>query len=820
MQTPIEMIPSRKNGQLKTTGAKSKSLVPVPVALKCPGCEFQTEWRHDYAMHLSKCDQAQVIIHPKTPTQYLAQFLRIPTAQAKNVVLQQYDRQTNPNVTYTENWFKRNASLPLRSILHNQKQNQWQPPYPNLSAPRPTLSHPHQVAQNPQMHLRSNLPSGLQYQRPFSKPTEAPIDLSVPPSEKNKTIPLTKVNAVAKNSANQPAIASDQSSRSPTKLPLPTAPIFACTHCSFRTDMQEKMEVHIRKHDFVPPPMPNVPTQVPNVPVAMPFIPMPVPRTFTCNHCPFRTSSELCMVRHLLSKHRSQLLPRSKMTNNGSNSVGKVFSCSFCNYSTTEAQMVDHMLHHYKNHPPCRSCSSCRGWEHPFKGSKQKQVKGLSSRKPAQQSSKSVPPNQQSSIQSGLRACTFCGKQFAVQGLLQAHILSEHMNTDGLMETGLDCMKHQMSSQNTDDSVSNDSPHLVWMKSGATYRESSSSSKACSLPTPPSSDGEFNEVPDASESSFVPTVVFDLVSVSSEGSTHETSKLPVTVKDLADVTSNSEEKTTGLSETLLSEKKGFGSSTSHTEPTSRKRERSLSPELILKDKATEDKTSPVDARTSGVTDVVDPLSPTKKKLKLGLKIFRNISGEYESQRIGTPAADLVGASHQRPILADGQSNKAQQNTNIASPLAMDYQRMSVEIHHSIAQEVDCDKEKISSPSNTAGQSKTKEAVRKSTSKKVNDKLSNKKEITCDDQKADTPSSTDPLHSPSISHSGLDRVLRPKSIPLQVPEVPEEDFISVAPKLSAEKSVKESEVSGELEMEVTASSEKPSTGEGKPLPLVW
>ncbi|XP_067935077.1 serine-rich adhesin for platelets-like [Watersipora subatra] len=77
-----------------------------------------------------------------------------------------------------------------------------------------------------------------------------------------------------------------------------------------------------------------------------------VPKTFTCNYCTYVTSSELCMVRHLLSSHRSMILPSRAGTEN-------LFSCSVCVFSADEPTMIHHMLDHYKDSTPCNYCSSC-----------------------------------------------------------------------------------------------------------------------------------------------------------------------------------------------------------------------------------------------------------------------------------------------------------------------------------------------------------------------------------------------------------------------------------------------------------------------------
>lgn len=681
MQSLVGKNVSWSGSQFKVPHGKSKSLVPVPVALKCPGCKYQTEWRHDYAMHLSKCDQARSIIQPQTPGQYLAQFLKIPTNQANMVVAQQFTSPTRTNTAYSDKRFKQNANLPLRHILHKQKDLLPPPPSysEHVSTVRHTMPLPPRLQQNPQIPLRSNPQTGVQHQQPkYLVPSEVPVDLSISPVEKKKPDQTVKAGAI-KRKAKEPCSMPTKVRAPLVTLPPPTAPIFACTHCSFRTDMQEKMEVHIRKHEFVPPPKPHVPSQGNIVPVAMPIIPVPVPRTFTCNHCTFRTSSELCMVRHLLSKHRTQLLPRSKMTNNNN---CKIFSCSFCNYLTTEAKMVDHMLHHYKNHPPCGSCSSCQNWQHPFHNSKPKNVQVIQKppKDPSPKKTESIPTSLAKTQQSNsLILCTFCGKQFPVQGLLQAHILAEHMNVGPIIAIRQNNHEDTSSKTTPDMQSKNNNLMVPVTKTGGALQENSPSSKTCSLPTPPSSDGEYNEASDVAESSYVPTVVFDTMSTSSDGSTNEPFKLPEPVKKLAEVCTISVGETTKRAPDTKT-----GSDSSKTEATSCKSVHAPLPVARLAvSKVSITDTESADPYEYDNSD--DAYSPTRKKVKLGLKIFRNLSGEYQAQQIVGAKPEAVKASES---LSFGIINQTQQYTNIlnhksALP-AMDYQRMSQEIHHSLA----------------------------------------------------------------------------------------------------------------------------------------
>lgn len=719
---------------MKNCTASTKAVM-VPTALKCPGCHFHTEWRHKYAVHLSRCDQARVIIHPLTAQQYLATFLKIPTSQANAVIPPIYESKAKSAANRIHRyWPKPDAKNPLRDILSQKNQVRKTNSSNTVRQPPELISHSH-----PTLTRKSSIsnlnPTSLQQNAVNTPTNDNPVDLSLPAAKK------AKPNVVRQHSSPLQYMAPPPIIQPP--YPQPTNPVFVCTHCSFKADMVEKMEKHLLQNhnSFIPSPNSSLPV---TMPTTMPMIPVPVPRTFSCNHCQFRTSSELCMVRHLLSDHRTQLLPQSKIPTNGP----KVFSCSFCSYSTTEALMVDHMLEHYKNHAACGSCSSCINWKHPFPLPSAPKKVNKPKRKTSSVLVTSKTGKKLSSETTGTTAaknlfrCNFCGEKCSGSTQLQAHML-------------LSCPKRQKSNQepvNTSDidakdSVAKSRPTVTHPKPQSSDEKPSSQPTGfsnrlnqpenCNLPTPPSSDSDCNEITEIRNS--VPTVVFDMMSTSSEGSTidpntvsgcavrlspvnqAELERLPKSVSDMfsakvvkepqglpgmpklgegdaahmpsktlpsevcqpvklhPDKCVNDIQQTANQqSEGQQSENPGNSPATPKKTEGNRKRKRQRTSIDLSKpcldlpcvatifDDPTEKKTIPEDKQPA-------------KKCKLGLKIFRNTSGEYEAQRLGTPVTE----PNREKTNLSSVDTKVPSNDPMSETKA-DFARMSLEIHHSLA----------------------------------------------------------------------------------------------------------------------------------------
>lgn len=122
-----------------------------------------------------------------------------------------------------------------------------------------------------------------------------------------------------------------------------------------------------------------------------------VPKSFTCNYCNYVTSSELCMVRHLLTQHRPMILPSQSRENASTSSQ---FSCSVCIFSADETTMINHMLDHYKTSSPCNSCTSCLNWTHPSPSKPKRTANVKRRRRVASAGTRKARSNTQIEIQS------------------------------------------------------------------------------------------------------------------------------------------------------------------------------------------------------------------------------------------------------------------------------------------------------------------------------------------------------------------------------------------------------------------------------------
>lgn len=336
------------------------------VLLRCCGCSYTTQWHHRILAHLANCKQAQIIKSSKQ--QFLALCPRnqrpmyLPTPVPPNLTpsyhaavshsLSQLSSQSNQSQAKTiKDILTSSANPSIVPVGLDSKRSISSVTLPSKSSNLPSQGNsiPTQGSNLPSQSSRNVclVSMGKAGQKPETDkfiPTtvvssdESPVDLSLNSAAKNDTNHKSFLVPKSISSYSVPASLPKPTNPAPTQQPS-NLPVLICGYCQYQTTSPKQIQLHLMQcHSSMTRSNAN--------------------QTLSCNHCTYKASSQLCMVRHLLNQHRSQVLPADTATGVGEE---KLYTCSHCYFSASEAVMVQHMLDHYKKHAPCRSCSSCVG---------------------------------------------------------------------------------------------------------------------------------------------------------------------------------------------------------------------------------------------------------------------------------------------------------------------------------------------------------------------------------------------------------------------------------------------------------------------------